>query len=168
MKYAQAVRKTRMLSALIGKQCQTELLDAPETLKLSRIDQPNHQLAFIRVGFQTNNIVHRIAVNFFQKPQTSRLLIPSLYGAFRPTQTFYSRLLIKLVDLMDKYSDYWKFIGNNLSGLKIGRARSRVSRRAFCLIIKDLCRIYRRRKLWLSNCIYFRAIRPKVSLWTIK
>ena len=64
MQHAQAVRKTRMLSALICEQRQPELLDAAETLKFSRIDQPNHQFAFVRVRFQTNDIVNRIAVNF--------------------------------------------------------------------------------------------------------
>lgn len=67
MQRAQRMRKARMLRALIGKKRQPKLLDAAQTLKFSRINQANKQPAFSRIGFEPNNIVNRIAVNFFRQ-----------------------------------------------------------------------------------------------------
>ena len=60
---AETVSKARVLSALIGIQTQTKLLDAAQTLKLSRVDQTDHQLLLGGVVTQSDDVVNRIAVN---------------------------------------------------------------------------------------------------------
>src|SRR6266702_8672064 len=47
MQGAQAVSEARMFGALIGIKAQTELLDAPQTLKLGRIDQTDQQSSVV-------------------------------------------------------------------------------------------------------------------------
>jgi hypothetical protein len=59
------MRETRMLRRLIGKMRESELANPPQTLKFRRINEPDKQLSCRRIGFQTNDIVNRIAVNFF-------------------------------------------------------------------------------------------------------
>src|SRR6185436_5167964 len=55
-----------MLRALVSVQTKTELLDAAQTLKLRSVDQSHHQLAFVGVSLQTNDVVDWIAVNAFR------------------------------------------------------------------------------------------------------
>ena len=52
-----------MLRALISIKSQPQLLDAPQALKLRRINQAHEQLAFRRIGAKTNDVMHGIAVN---------------------------------------------------------------------------------------------------------
>ncbi len=57
-----------MLGALISKVRKSELADAPQTLKLRRVDKPYKQPAVFRSGVETDNVVDRVSVNsFFQK-----------------------------------------------------------------------------------------------------
>src|SRR4029078_2056745 len=55
-----------MLCALISEETETELLDAAQTLKLRSVDQSHHQLAFIGIGLQTNDVVNWIAIDAFR------------------------------------------------------------------------------------------------------
>jgi hypothetical protein len=65
MKGAERVSETRMFGALIGIESQSELFDPAESLKLARVDQTHHQLAFAIVGAKTNDVVDRIAIDSF-------------------------------------------------------------------------------------------------------
>jgi hypothetical protein len=67
MKRAKRVRKARMFSRLIGEMRQPELFYPPQTLELSRVNQPNQKPSFVRIGFEANNIMNRIAVYFFRQ-----------------------------------------------------------------------------------------------------
>jgi hypothetical protein len=42
------------------------LFDATQSLKLRRVDQAHHQLAFIRICLQANDVVNWIAVDAFR------------------------------------------------------------------------------------------------------
>lgn len=64
MKRAERMRKAGMFGRLIRKIGQSELPDAAQTLKLSRIDQPDKQFSLVRIGFEANDVVNGIAVNF--------------------------------------------------------------------------------------------------------
>src|SRR4051794_27544554 len=55
-----------MLRALVREETKTELLDAAQTLKLRSVDQSHHQLAFIGIGLQTNDVVNWIAIDAFR------------------------------------------------------------------------------------------------------
>jgi len=59
------MRKARMLRPLVGKMRQSELAHAPQTLEFRRVDQANEQFSFRRIGLEPNDIVNRIAINFF-------------------------------------------------------------------------------------------------------
>src|SRR5712671_5793823 len=63
MQRSQTVREPRVLRALVSVQTQAKLLDATQPLKLRRVDQTNHQLAFGAVVAQRNDVVDRIAIN---------------------------------------------------------------------------------------------------------
>ena len=65
MKGAERVCEARMFRALIGIEAQAELLDASQSLKLARVDQTHHQLAFIGIGAKANDVVDRIAIDSF-------------------------------------------------------------------------------------------------------
>jgi hypothetical protein len=54
-----------MLGALISVQTQTELLDAAQALKLGRVDQAHHQLAFVSVRAKANDVMNRISIYTF-------------------------------------------------------------------------------------------------------
>jgi hypothetical protein len=54
-----------MFSALISEMRESELSNPPQSLKLSRIDEADKQFSFRRIGLQTNDVMNRIAVNFF-------------------------------------------------------------------------------------------------------
>ena len=60
---AQTVREARVLRTLIGVKAQTQLLDATQSLKFSRVDETNHQLFLGAVVTQRNDVVDRIAVD---------------------------------------------------------------------------------------------------------
>ncbi len=64
MKRAKAVRKTRMFRRLISEMRQTELANPPQTLKFRRVNQTDEKPSGCRIGFQANDIMNRIAVNF--------------------------------------------------------------------------------------------------------
>jgi hypothetical protein len=59
------MRKPRMFRRLICKMRESELANAPQTLKFPRINQADKQFACGTVGLQTNYIVNRIAVYSF-------------------------------------------------------------------------------------------------------
>ncbi len=67
MQRAQGMRKARMLRRLVCKKRESELFDAPQALKLRRVNQSNEQLSGGCVGFEPNDIVNRIAVNFLRQ-----------------------------------------------------------------------------------------------------
>jgi hypothetical protein len=67
MHRAKRVRKARMLSRLISEMRQPELFYTPQTLKFSRVNQTNQKASFVRIGFEANNIMNRIAVYFFRQ-----------------------------------------------------------------------------------------------------
>ncbi len=77
MKRAETVSKARMFRRLIRKQRESELFDAPQTLKFSRVDEPNEKFSFVRVRFQTDNIVNRIAVDFFRQGFLRKKIVQS-------------------------------------------------------------------------------------------
>ncbi|HVE58749.1 MAG TPA: hypothetical protein VNB22_18085 [Pyrinomonadaceae bacterium] len=64
MKRAQRMRETRMFRRLIGKMRETELANPPQTLKFCRINQTDKKFSLVRIGFETNDVVNRIAINF--------------------------------------------------------------------------------------------------------
>ena len=55
-----------MFRALISVETQTELFDASQSLKLRRVDQTHHQLAFVCIGAKANDVVDRIAIDSFR------------------------------------------------------------------------------------------------------
>src|SRR4029079_5294721 len=55
-----------MLCALISEETETELLDAAQTLKLRSVDQSHHQLAFIGISLETDDVVNWIAIDAFR------------------------------------------------------------------------------------------------------
>ncbi len=61
------MRKARMFSRLIRKKRESKLFDAAQTLKFRRVNQANKQFACVAVGFEPNNVVNRIAVDFFRQ-----------------------------------------------------------------------------------------------------
>src|SRR5215831_4993365 len=63
VKRSQAVCESRVLSALIGIESETELFDASQSLKFGRIDQPNHQLFRCTFVAQWDDVMNRIAIN---------------------------------------------------------------------------------------------------------
>ncbi len=62
---AERVGKSGVLRALISVETQSELLDSPQPLKFRRVNQAHHQLAFVRVGAKTDDVVNRIAIDAF-------------------------------------------------------------------------------------------------------
>ena len=63
VKGTEAVRKPRMLGRLIRKICEAKLSDAPQPLKLGRVDQRHDKAALVRIGIDTNYVMNRVAVN---------------------------------------------------------------------------------------------------------
>src|SRR5215213_7482226 len=55
-----------MFRALISVETETELLDAAQTLKLRSVDQSHHQLAFIGISLETDDVVNWIAIDAFR------------------------------------------------------------------------------------------------------
>ena len=55
-----------MFRALVSVETETELLDAAQTLKLRSVDQSHHQLAFIGVSLETDDVVNWIAIDAFR------------------------------------------------------------------------------------------------------
>jgi len=54
-----------MLSRLIGKVSKPELADAPQPLKLGRIDKRNDELTLVRICIDADYIMDRIAIDPF-------------------------------------------------------------------------------------------------------
>ena len=52
-----------MFSALVSVESESELFDAPQPLKLGRIDQSDHQPTFGGVFAQRDDVVNRIAID---------------------------------------------------------------------------------------------------------
>ena len=52
-----------MLSSLISVETKSQLLDPPQSLKLGRIDQADHQASFDAVVAQRNDVVNRIPID---------------------------------------------------------------------------------------------------------
>src|SRR6478672_2858465 len=65
MESAERMSEARMFCALISEQSEAELLDATQSLKVGRVDQLHHQLAFVRFGSKANYVVNGIAVDTF-------------------------------------------------------------------------------------------------------
>jgi hypothetical protein len=59
------VSEARVFRALVCIETKTELLDATQALKFCGINQAHHQLTFVRVGLQPDDVVNGIAVNAF-------------------------------------------------------------------------------------------------------
>ena len=62
MQRPQAVREARVFGALISVETESQLLDPPQSLKLGRIDQANHQASFGVCIAQRNDVVNRISI----------------------------------------------------------------------------------------------------------
>ena len=78
VKRAERVGEARMFCALIGVESEPELLDAPQSLKLRRVDQTHHQLAFIRVGAKANDVVNGIAIDAFRQNSLFLVSLPTV------------------------------------------------------------------------------------------
>ena len=55
-----------MFRALVREETETELFDTAQTLKLRSVDQSHHQLAFIGVSLETNDVMNWIAIDAFR------------------------------------------------------------------------------------------------------
>ena len=55
-----------MFRALVSVETETELLDAAQTLKLRSVDQSHHQLAFIGISLETDDVVNWITIDAFR------------------------------------------------------------------------------------------------------
>ena len=55
-----------MFRTLVGVETETELLDAAQTLKLGSVDQSHHQLPFIGISLETDDVVNWIAIDAFR------------------------------------------------------------------------------------------------------
>ncbi|MGC2236426.1 MAG: hypothetical protein WA584_09705 [Pyrinomonadaceae bacterium] len=73
MQRAQAVRKARMFRCLISEMRESELFYPAQSLKFSRVNQPDEQFSFVRVGLEANDVVNRIAVYFFRQVFSPRI-----------------------------------------------------------------------------------------------
>src|SRR5438105_1591062 len=65
MKRAEGMGEARVFGALIRVEPESELFNAPQPLKFSRIDQTHHQLAFVCISAKANYVVNRIAIDSF-------------------------------------------------------------------------------------------------------
>jgi len=65
MESAQRMGEARVFCALIGIESQSQLLNPSQSLKLLRVDQTHHQLAFATVSAKANYVVDRIAIDSF-------------------------------------------------------------------------------------------------------
>jgi hypothetical protein len=65
MEGAERMGEARVFCALISVESQSQLFDASQSLKLLRVDQTHHQLAFAGVSAKANNVVDRIAIDSF-------------------------------------------------------------------------------------------------------
>src|SRR5215213_2573754 len=109
-----------MFSALVGKETKTELLDATQALKLRGVDQSHHQLAFIGVGLQTNDVMNWIAIDAFRhcanlnrERRAWRKLVYKIYMIFRIKP--YRRRRASQLDLRLAFLDFPIFLYLNYS-----------------------------------------------------
>src|SRR6185369_155878 len=65
MESAERVGEAGVFCALIGVESQSQLFDPSQPLKLPRVDQTHHQLAFATVSAKANYVVDRIAIDSF-------------------------------------------------------------------------------------------------------
>ena len=65
MESAERVGEAGVFCALIGIESQSQLFDPSQPLKLLRVDQTHHQLAFATVSAKANYVVDRIAIDSF-------------------------------------------------------------------------------------------------------
>jgi tetratricopeptide (TPR) repeat protein len=96
MKRAEAVRKARMFGSLIRKMRQTELPDTSQALKFGRVDQADEQPALVRIGFEADDVVYRIAVDLLGQSVVSPKCFPVILGRsgrFRKRRRFCLRCL---------------------------------------------------------------------------
>ena len=54
-----------MLSSLIGKVSEPKLADAPQPLKLGRIDKRDDELTLVRICIDADYVMNRIAIDPF-------------------------------------------------------------------------------------------------------
>jgi hypothetical protein len=64
-----------VLRALVSVKAEPELFDAPQALKLNRVNQAHHQLTLAIVGAKANDVVNWIAIDSFR--HFGGLLIPA-------------------------------------------------------------------------------------------
>src|SRR5258708_3641757 len=81
-----------MFSALISVETKSELLDPPQSLKLGRIDQANHQSSFDAVIAQRNDVMNWISIDsrgqvFFLLLTESSTVKASVFGPALPSET---------------------------------------------------------------------------------
>src|SRR5260370_8489249 len=60
---SEAGREAGVFGALISVESESQLLDPPQSLKLGRIDQADHQASFDAVVAQRNDVVNRIPID---------------------------------------------------------------------------------------------------------
>lgn len=77
MERAQAVSKARMFRRLIREKRESELFDAPQTLEFRRVDEAHEKFPRVRIGFEPNNIMNRIAVDFFRQVFLRKKIVQS-------------------------------------------------------------------------------------------
>jgi hypothetical protein len=61
------MRKARMFRRLISEMRESELFYPPQSLKFSRVDEPDEKSSFVRIGLEANDVVNRIAIYFFRQ-----------------------------------------------------------------------------------------------------
>src|SRR5260370_20301370 len=71
---SEAGREAGVFGALISVESESQLLDPPQSLKLGRIDQADHQASFDAVVAQRNDVVNRIPIDSWG--QVFILLLP--------------------------------------------------------------------------------------------
>jgi hypothetical protein len=57
------------------------LLDATQTLKLRSVNQSHHQLAFIGISLETDDVVNWIAIDAFRHCANLNTLLPAWQAA---------------------------------------------------------------------------------------
>src|SRR6185295_15455122 len=80
-----------MFRALISVETETELLDAAQTLKLRSVDQSHHQLAFIGISLETNDVVNWIAIDAFRHCANINRTERGSTGSNLVKESFYER-----------------------------------------------------------------------------
>src|SRR5882724_7178018 len=78
MEGAERMGEARVFCALIGIESQSQLFYTSQSLKLRRVDQTHHQLAFASVSAKANNVVDRIAIDSFGQNSYLTVVLPTV------------------------------------------------------------------------------------------